>query len=64
MSVRPQHKLAGDLTEFYERARECIADCSTAFDAKGLEAVRDDFAGIRDALATRGDRAVPAWRHD
>jgi flagellin-specific chaperone FliS len=58
MSVKQEHKLAGALNDLYDRAHRCIVDSSTVFDAEGLGTMRDDFAGIREALVVESGRSA------
>ena len=56
MGVDLANPTAGALVQLYQSARNAILDCVTRFDARTLQAIRQDFTEIREAML----RSIPA----
>jgi len=56
MGVDLANPTAGALVQMYQSARNAILDCVTRFDARTLQAIRQDFTEIREAML----RSIPA----
>ncbi|MGE8135565.1 flagellar export chaperone FliS [Novosphingobium subterraneum] len=56
MGVDLANPTAGALIQLYQSARNAILDCVTRFDARTLQAIRQDFTEIREAML----RSIPA----
>ncbi|NLR38011.1 flagellar protein FliS [Novosphingobium sp. ERW19] len=50
MGVDLANPTAGALVQLYQSARNAILDCVTRFDARTLQAIRQDFTEIREAM--------------